>query len=101
MLGRMLLMNDIDGSYVNKRNVKSWESIKYELRRCERETIEKISKDLEDADRRHNSKLMYCHVNKLRGSNQSEFIQLNIEIGTQLVIRNELKWDGQNILRIC
>ena len=34
------------------------------------EAIDKIVKDLEDAARRHNSKILYLHVNKLRGSSQ-------------------------------
>jgi len=45
-------------------------TLKYEIRRCEVETMDKIDEDLEDAARRHNSKILYCHVNKLRGSSQ-------------------------------
>jgi hypothetical protein len=33
--------------------------------------MDKIAEDLEDAARRHNSKILYWHVNKLRGSSQS------------------------------
>jgi hypothetical protein len=35
------------------------------------EAMDKIADDLEDAARRHNSKILYWHVNKLRGSSQS------------------------------
>ena len=33
--------------------------------------MDRIAEDLEDATRRHISKILYWHVNKLRGSNQS------------------------------
>jgi hypothetical protein len=56
-------------SYENKRNVKKVEkALKYELRRCEVQVMDKIAEDLEYAGRRHNSKILYWHVNKLRGS---------------------------------
>ena len=62
-----------DRSYENKRNVKKVEkALKYEIRRCEMEAMDKIAEDLEDAARRHNSKILYRHVNKLRGSSQSK-----------------------------
>ena len=49
-----------DRSYENKRNVKKVEkALKYELRRCEVEAMDKIAEDLEDAARRHNSKILY------------------------------------------
>ena len=55
-----------------KRNVKKMEkALKYELGRCEVESMVKIDEDLEDAARRRNSKILYWHVNKLRGSSQS------------------------------
>ena len=48
-----------DRSYENKRNVKKAEKVlKYELRRCEVEAMDKIAEDLEDL-RRHNSKILY------------------------------------------
>ena len=34
------------------------------------EAMDKIAEELEDAARRHNSKILYWHVNKLRGSSQ-------------------------------
>ena len=61
-----------DRSYGNERNAKKVEkALKYELRRCEIEAMDKIAEDLENASRRHNSKILYWHVNKLRGSSQS------------------------------
>ncbi|XP_065560783.1 uncharacterized protein LOC136027418 [Artemia franciscana] len=49
-----------DRSYGNKRNVKNVErALKYELRRCEVEAMDKIAKDLEDAAELHNSKILY------------------------------------------
>ena len=58
-----------------KRNVKKVEkALKYELGRCEVEAMDKIAEDLEDAARRHNSKILYWHVNKLKGSSQSGLV---------------------------
>ena len=49
-----------DGSYEKKRNVmKVEEALKYELRRCEVEALEKIVEDPEDAARWYNSKILY------------------------------------------
>jgi len=49
-----------DRLYGNKRNVKKIEKVlNYELKRCEVEAIDKIFEDLEDAARRHNSKILY------------------------------------------
>ena len=64
-----------DRSYENKSNVKKVQkALKYELRRCEVEAVDKIAEDLEDASRRHNSKILYWHVNKLKGSSQSGLV---------------------------
>ena len=61
-----------DRLYENKRNVKKVEkALKYELRRCEVEAMDKIAEDLGGAPRRYNSKILYWHVNKLKGSSQS------------------------------
>jgi len=66
-----------DRSYENKQNVRKGEkSLKYELRRCEVENIDKIADVQEDPARRHNSKMLYWLVNKLRGSNQSGLVQV-------------------------
>ena len=55
-----------DSSYENKRNVKKMEKAsKYEPRWCEVEAMDKITEDLEDASRRHNSKILYYNK-KLR-----------------------------------
>jgi hypothetical protein len=90
-----------DRSYENKRNVKNVEeALKYELRRCEVEAMDKIAEDLEDAARQHKSKILYLHVNKLRRSSQSDLSLLKIRTGPKLVMRKELKRDGQNIRRI-
>jgi hypothetical protein len=49
-----------DRSYECKRNAKKVEkALKYELRRCEVEAMDKIAKDLEDAARQHNSKILH------------------------------------------
>ena len=37
--------------------------LQYELGRCEVEAMDKIDEDLEDAAGRHNSKILYWHVN--------------------------------------
>ena len=55
-----------DRSYENKKNIKKVEkALKYELRRCEVKAMDKIAEDLEDAARRHNSKILYWHVNSI------------------------------------
>ena len=41
---------------------------KWELRRVKVETMDKTAEDLEDAARRHNSKILCSQVNKLRGN---------------------------------
>jgi hypothetical protein len=44
----------------DKRNVKKLEkTLKYKLRRCEVEAMDKIAEDLEDGARRHNSKILW------------------------------------------
>ena len=60
-----------DRSCENKRNVKKGEKeLKYGLSRCEGGGMDKIVGDLEDAARRHNSKILYWHVDKLIGNSQ-------------------------------
>ena len=49
-------------------------ALNYELKRCEVEAKDKITEDLEDAARRHNSKILYINVNKLKGSCQSGLV---------------------------
>ena len=49
-----------DWSYENKGNVSKVEkALKYKLRRCEVEAMDKIVKDLEDAARRHSGNILY------------------------------------------
>ena len=58
--------------------------MKYELRRCEVEDTDKIAEDLEDAARRHNSKILYWHVNKLKGSSQSGLVPVKDRNGAKI-----------------
>ena len=51
------------------------------------EAMDKIAKDLEDAARRHNSKILYWYVNKLRGVVNPDLSQL--KIGTRTIISNK------------
>ena len=85
-----------DKSYENKRNVKKVEKVlKYELRRCEVETMDEIAEDLEDAARRHNSKILYWHVNKLKGSSQSRLVPVKDKNGA--TISDKEKVSGKDI----
>ena len=43
------------------------------------EARDKIAEDLEDAARRYDSKILYWHVNKLRGSSQSGLVPVKDE----------------------
>ena len=64
-----------DRSYKNKRNIKKVEkTLKYELKRYEVEAMDKIAEHLEDAATRHNCKILYWHINKLRGNSQSGLV---------------------------
>ena len=48
-----------DRLYENKRNVRKVEkALKCELRWCEVEAMDEIAEDVEDAARRHNSKIL-------------------------------------------
>ena len=49
------------------------------------EAMDKIAEDLEDAGRRHNSKILYWHVNKLRGSSQSGLVPVEDRIGATII----------------
>ena len=81
-----------DRSYENKRNVKKVEkALKYELRRCEVEAMDKIAEDLEDADRRHNSKILYWYVNKLKGSSQSGLVPVKDRNGATISDKEKVK----------
>ena len=81
-----------DRSYENKRNVKKVEkALKYELRRCEVEAMDKITEDLEDVARRHNSKILYWQVNKLRGSSQSGLVPVKDRNGATISDKERVK----------
>ena len=81
-----------DRSYENKRNVKKVEkALKYELRRCEMEAMDKIAEDLEDAARRHNSKILYWHVNKLKGSSRSGLVPVKDRNGVTISDKEKVK----------
>ena len=43
-------------------------ALNYELRRCEMETVIRITQDLENTAGRCYSKILYWHVKKVRGS---------------------------------
>ena len=81
-----------DKSYENKRNVKKVEkTLKYELRRCEVEAKDKIAEDLQDAARRHNSEILYWHVNKLKGSSYSGSVLLKDRNGATISDKEKVK----------
>ena len=64
------------------------------------EVMDKISEELKDEPRRHNSKILYRHADKLKGNSQSRLVPVTDrnETGPQLEIREVLKRDGRNIL---
>ena len=66
-------------------------ALKYELRRCEVETMDKIAEDLEDAARQHNSKTLSWQFNKLRGSSQFGLVPLKDGIKFKENIKNKIK----------
>ena len=59
--------------------------------------MDKIAEYLEDAARRHNNKILYWHVNKLRGSSQSKVVPVKDRNEITIIDRKE---DGWNILRM-
>ena len=80
-----------DISYENTKNVNNvLKALKYKLRRCEVKVRDEIAEDLEDAARRHNSKMLYWHADRVVNLDLS---QLKIGMEPQLVIRKELKRD--------
>ena len=48
------------------------------------EAMDKTAEDLEDAARRHNSKILYWHVNKLIGSSQSGLVPVKDRNGATI-----------------
>ena len=55
------------------------------------EVMDKIAEDLEDAARRHNSKILYWHVNKLRGSSQSGLVPVKDRNGATINDKERVK----------
>ena len=79
-------------SYENKRNVKKMEkALKYELRKFEVDAMDKIAEDLENAARRHNNKILYWHVNILKGSSQSGLVPVKDKKGATISYKERLK----------
>ena len=81
-----------DRLYENERNVNKVEkALKYELRWCEVEAMDKIAEDLEGAARRHNSNILYGYVNKLRGSSQSRLVPVKDRNGAIISDKERVK----------
>ena len=55
------------------------------------EAMDEISEDLEDAARRHNSKILYWYVNKLRGSSQSRLVSIKDRNGATTSCKERVK----------
>ena len=55
------------------------------------EALDKIAEDLEDAARRHNSKILYWHVNKLKGSSQSGLVLVKDRNGVTISDKEKVK----------
>ena len=53
--------------------------------------MDKIAEDLEDAAWRHNSKILYWHVNKLRGSSQSGLVPVKDRNGATISDNEKVK----------
>ena len=61
----------------------------------------KIAKDLKDVARRHNSKILYWHDNKLRGTTQSGLVPVKGRNGATINNNATVNRDGQTILKMC
>ena len=55
------------------------------------EAMNTIAEDLEDAARRHNSKIIYWYVNKLRGSSQSRLVPVKDRNGATISDKERVK----------
>jgi hypothetical protein len=62
---------------------------------CEVETMDETAEDLEGVAKRHNSKILYWHVSRLKGSGESRLVPVKIGTGSHLGIG--LKRDGPNL----
>ena len=81
-----------DRSCENQRNVKNVEKLlKYELRRCEVEAMDKIAEDLADTARQHNSKILYWHASKSRGTSQSGLFPVRDRNGATISAKEIVK----------
>ena len=86
----------------NKRTVKKVEkALKYELRRCDVEAMDKIAEDLEDAAIRHISKILYWCVNKLRENSQSGPIPVKDKSGTTISDKERVKEKWAEHFEMC
>ena len=55
------------------------------------EVMDKIAEDLENAARRHNSKILYWHIHKLRGSSQSGLVPIKDRNGVTISDKERVK----------
>ena len=55
------------------------------------EAIDKIADDLKDAARRHNSKILYWHVNKFKGRSQSRLVPVKDRNGATISDKEKVK----------
>ena len=83
---------------MNVRRVEK--ALKFELRRFEMEASDKITKDLEDVIRRHNSKTLHRQFEQFKRKCQSGLVPLKKMNIVKSMKRKVLKRDGQNFLRM-
>jgi len=75
-----------------EKNVKKVEKLlKYELRRCRVEAVDKIAKDLEKVTIRHISKIFYWRVNKLKERSQSGPVPVKDKNGATISDKERVK----------
>ena len=75
--------------------------LEYELRRCEVEVMDKNAEDLEDAARRHNSKILCWNVNKLRGNSRSRLVLVKYRNGATINDKKGVKEGWTENFRMC
>ena len=76
-------------------------ALEYELKRCELEAMDKIFEDLEDAASWHNSKILYWHVNKVRGNSQYRLVPVKDRNGAIISDKERVKERWARYLRMC
>ena len=59
-------------------------TLKYEFMRCDVEAIDETAENLEDTVRRHNRKILYCYVKKLRENSQYGHVPIKDRNGTTI-----------------